>query len=93
MNKTELIDRISKVTGQTKANIEITINAAIDVIKKSVKRNEDVTLVGFGTFTTSHRKARNGVNPQTGIEMTIPEMILPKFKAGKEFRDLFEIEK
>ncbi len=92
MNKTELIDRVSKTTGQTKSSVEVTINAAIEIIKKSVRRKEDVTLVGFGTFTISHRKARNGVNPQTGQEMTIPEMLLPRFKAGKEFRDLFDTE-
>ena len=56
-------------------------------VKKSVKKGEDVTLIGFGTFTKSKRKARLGRNPQTGKEIKIPAMTVPKFRAGREFKD------
>lgn len=88
MNKADLVERIAKQTGQTKMGVEETINAAIDIIKAAVKKREDVTLVGFGTFTQTRRLARNGRNPQTGKEIRIPEMTLPRFKPGKEFKSL-----
>jgi DNA-binding protein HU-beta len=87
MNKTQLVDAIAKQTQMTKTTVEETLNAAIDMIKKSVKKGEDVTLVGFGTFTKSKRKARAGRNPQTGKEIKIPAMTVPRFRAGKEFKD------
>ena len=63
------------------------LNACLDTIKKSVKKGDDVTLIGFGTFTKSKRKARMGRNPQTGKEIKIPAMTVPKFRAGREFKD------
>ena len=57
-------------------------------IKKAIKKDEDVKLVGFGTFTKSKRKARTGRNPQTGAEIKIPASNIPKFKPGKEFKEL-----
>lgn len=87
MNKTDLVDGIAKLTQLTKTSIEDTINTALDLIKKSVKKGEDVTLVGFGTFTKAKRKARSGRNPQTGKEIKIPAMTVPRFRPGKEFKD------
>jgi DNA-binding protein HU-beta len=87
MNKTQLVDLIAKQTSLTKTSVEEVLNASIDAIKKSVKKGEDVTLVGFGTFTKSKRKARAGRNPQTGKEIKIPAMTVPRFRAGKEFKD------
>jgi DNA-binding protein HU-beta len=87
MNKTQLVDLIAKQTSLTKTSVEEVLNASIDEIKKSVKKGEDVTLVGFGTFTKSKRKARAGRNPQTGKEIKIPAMTVPRFRAGKEFKD------
>jgi len=58
----------------------------IDTVKKSVKKGDDVTLIGFGTFTKSKRKARMGRNPQTGKEIKIPAMSVPKFRPGSEFK-------
>jgi DNA-binding protein HU-beta len=87
MNKTQLVDLIAKQTSLTKTSVEEVLNASIDVIKKSVKKGEDVTLVGFGTFTKSKRKERAGRNPQTGKEIKIPAMTVPRFRAGKEFKD------
>lgn len=87
MNKAELIEAVTKVTKVTKVDAEMILNTAIDTIKKSVKKGEDVTLIGFGTFTKSKRKARMGRNPQTGKEIKIPAMNVPKFRAGREFKD------
>jgi len=88
MNKAQLVDKIARQTKQTKTGVEKTLNAALDAIKKSVRKGEDVTLVGFGTFTQSKRKERAGRNPQNGDEIRIPAMTLPRFRPGKEFRDL-----
>src|SRR5580658_977907 len=87
MNKTQLIDVIAKSTQLTKTSVEDVLNATLETIKKSVKKGDDVTLVGFGTFTKSKRKARPGINPQTGKEIKIPAMTVPKFRPGREFKD------
>ncbi len=90
MNKSELVEKISEQTkGELKkTQIETVLNEALALIKTSVKKGNDVTLVGFGTFTKSKRKARMGRNPQTGKALKIPAMTLPRFKAGKDFKDL-----
>lgn len=87
MNKSELIEAVAKATQVTKVDAEMILNTAIDTIKKSVKKGDDVTLIGFGTFTKSKRKARTGRNPQTGKEIKIPAMNVPKFRPGREFKD------
>ena len=87
MNKAQLIEAVAKAAKVTKVDAEMVLNTALDTIKKSVKKGEDVTLIGFGTFTKSKRKARTGRNPQTGKEIKIPAMTVPKFRAGREFKD------
>jgi DNA-binding protein HU-beta len=87
MNKAQLIEVVAKAANVTKVDAENVVNAALDSIKKSVKKGEDVTLIGFGTFTKSKRKARTGRNPQTGKEIKIPAMTVPKFRPGREFKD------
>lgn len=87
MNKSQLVEAVAEHTELTKTNIEEILNSALDLIKKSVKKGDDVTLVGFGTFTKSKRKARIGRNPQTGKEIKIPAMTVPRFRAGKEFKE------
>jgi DNA-binding protein HU-beta len=87
MNKAELIEAVASATHMTKVDAESVLNTAIETIKKSVKKGEDVTLIGFGTFTKSKRKARMGRNPQTGKEIKIPAMNVPKFRPGREFKD------
>ena len=87
MNKAELIEAVAKSTRLTKVDAELILNSALDSIKKAVKKGDDVTLIGFGTFTRSKRKARSGRNPQTGKEIKIPAMVVPKFRAGREFKE------
>lgn len=87
MNKSQLVEQIAQATSLSKANVEGILNCTIDSIRKAVKKGDDVTLVGFGTFTKSKRKARTGRNPQTGQEIKIPAMTVPKFRPGREFKD------
>ena len=63
------------------------LDATIDSIKKSLKKGNDVSLVGFGTFYVSKRAARNGRNPQTGATIKIKAAKVPKFRAGKGLKD------
>ena len=87
MNKSELVEAIAKLTSQTKADTERSLDAFIDVISKNIKKKEGVKLVGFGTFSVSNRKARLGRNPQTGEEIQIPARKVPVFRPGKDLKD------
>jgi DNA-binding protein HU-beta len=89
MNKSELVDKIAahKELSELKKNqIEAVLNETLSIIKNTVKK-QDVTLIGFGTFSKSKRKARMGRNPQTGKEIKIAARTVPKFKAGKDFKE------
>ncbi len=88
MNKAELIERVSKDTSLTKTDVENALNSITKWIKDCVKKNDEVKLIGFGTFTKTKRKARTGRNPQTGAEIKIPATNVPRFKPGKEFKEL-----
>ena len=72
MNKAQLIEKIAKETQMSKAQCEHILDCTVDTIKKTVKKGDDVKLVGFGTFAKAKRKARKGRNPQTGKTITIP---------------------
>lgn len=87
MTKGDLVTAISEETGLTKTDTEKTINVFIETVKNTLKKGGDISLVGFGTFSTSKRKARMGRNPQTGEEIKIAAAIVPKFKAGKGLKD------
>jgi DNA-binding protein HU-beta len=86
MNKADLVSRIAKDSGLTKADANRALDALIAQVTKSLRKGERVTLVGFGTFLISRRRARNGVNPRTGIPMKIAPRRMPRFAAGKELR-------
>lgn len=87
MTKSELVAKIAGETGLTKADSERALNAFIGTVKKTLKKNDTVSLVGFGTFYVSKRKARKGRNPRTGDAIKIPAAKLPKFRAGKGLKD------
>ena len=86
MNKTELVEAMAKVSGLTKKDAEAAVNAFVEVVEKTVKK-DSVTLVGFGTFSVAKRAARNGRNPQTGAAIKIKASNAVKFKAGKAFKE------
>ncbi len=80
------INEVAKVTCSKKEADEV-ISATLAAIQKALKKGDTVTLVGFGTFKVSKRKARKGRNPQTGKEIKIAAKKVPVFKAGKGFKD------
>ncbi len=90
MNKVELTEEVSGKTGLTKRTSREAIDAIISAITDSLTREEKVTLVGFGTFQVMERKARKGVNPQTGQTIEIPTKRVPKFRPGKSLREVIE---
>jgi DNA-binding protein HU-beta len=83
MTKADLIDKVASSAGLSKADAGRALDAALDAIKKSLKKDQKVTLVGFGTFSVAKRKARKGRNPRTGEEIKIAASKTPKFTPGK----------
>ena len=88
MNKVELIAAVSKKTGLSKAEVSAGMNAMIGLMSEALSHNEKVTITGFGSFDIGVRQARRGVNPHTGDHIKIPELRLPRFKAGKALRSM-----
>ena len=86
MTKAELIAKVAKDAKTTKAAAGKSLDAVIEGITKALKKGDRVTLVGFGTFSVSKRKARTGRNPQTGKPIKIAARKVAKFKAGSELR-------
>lgn len=87
MNKAQLIDQLAERTRLTKSQSEIVLDAALEIIQKTVSKGEEVKLVGFGTFSRLSRKARTGRNPKTGETVKIPGGKIPRFRPGKEFKE------
>lgn len=87
MNKSELVDAVSRTTGLSKADIDRAIKGTIYNVSAALSRGEKVTFVGFGTFERRQRKARVGVNPQNPTErIKIPAKKAPAFSAGSELK-------
>lgn len=86
MNRADLIDEVAKVTN-TKKEAEAAVGAVFAAIQKALKKGDSVTLVGFGTFSVTKRKARKGRNPQTGETIKIAARKVPVFRAGKGLKD------
>lgn len=87
MNKTELIAAVAEKTGLSKKDTEAAVNATLLTITETLKAEEKVQLVGFGSFEVKTRAARVGRNPKTGTEIEIPQTKTPVFKAGKALKD------
>jgi DNA-binding protein HU-beta len=87
MNKAELIDAVAASANLSKADSGRAIDAVVDAIAKSLKRGQQVAVVGFGTFSVKHRAARQGRNPRTGETIQIAASNVPGFKAGKALKD------
>ncbi|HOV56688.1 MAG TPA: HU family DNA-binding protein [Rhodanobacteraceae bacterium] len=87
MNKADFIGAVSDAAELTKADAGKAVEAVIAVITATLKKGEDVTLVGFGTFTARKRAERTGRNPQTGETIKIKASTNPSFKAGKALKD------
>jgi len=87
LNKTDLIAGIAEKAGLSKKDAEKAWDAATATIVEAVKGGDKVSLVGFGTFESRKRAARQGRNPKTKEAITIPASTAPAFKAGKGFKD------
>ena len=87
MNKSELIEHIAKQADISKAAAGRALEALIGGVKSTLKKNNSVTLVGFGTFSVTKRAARSGRNPRTGAAIKIKAARVPKFRPGKALKD------
>jgi DNA-binding protein HU-beta len=87
MNKTELVAEVAKSAKLTKKDAAAALDAMLDIIEKALKKGDKVTLVGFGTFEVRKRKARTGVNPQTGEQIKIKASKSVAFKPGATLKE------
>lgn len=87
MNKSELVAQVAKDTNISKSVAEKAVNSFTSNVKKTLKKGQSVSLVGFGTWSVAKRKARTGRNPQTGDPIKIPAKKVPKFSPGKGLKD------
>ena len=87
MNKSAVVDAVASKTDHSKKDVEMVIEAVLDVITDALQGEEPVAFTGFGTFSVSRRSAREGINPATREKIQIPAINVPKFKAGKSLKD------
>lgn len=87
MNKNDLSKAVATKTGLNNAEATKALDAVLDAVVEAVAADNEVRLVGFGTFSGAKREARVGRNPRTGEALQIPAMTVPQFKAGKEFKE------
>ncbi|MFO7806844.1 MAG: HU family DNA-binding protein [Candidatus Moraniibacteriota bacterium] len=87
MNKKEVVDAVASKTGLSKKDAEASLEAVLDTVTETLQKGDQITFTGFGSFSTSKRAAREGVNPLTKEKIQIPATTVPKFKAGKALKD------
>ena len=87
MNKGDLIDNVADEAGLSKADAGRAVDAFIGAITGALKSGNQVSLVGFGTFSVKQRAARQGRNPRTGETIQIRASKVPGFKAGKALKE------
>lgn len=87
MNKAELVESVASRADLSKSDAGDAVEAVFDTITRSLKKGDNVALVGFGTFSVKRRAARTGRNPRTGEPLEIPATNVPGFKAGKGLKD------
>jgi DNA-binding protein HU-beta len=86
MTKAELVAQMAKAAGSPKSSAERAMNAFVSAVFESLRKGRRVTISGFGTFAVSKRAARNGRNPRTGKEITIPPAKVPRFKPSRSLK-------
>ena len=87
MNKNDLVASVADDAGMSKSDAARAVDSVFDTITSSLRKNDDVRLVGFGTFTVTKRAASEGRNPRTGEKIQIRASMQPKFRAGKALKD------
>lgn len=93
INKEILVEMVSKKIGQTKKDVEVVVDAVVEVITDALHEDRKLTIAGFGTFKVTHRDSREGINPQTKERITIPAVNTPKFTAGKRLKEAVRSQK
>jgi DNA-binding protein HU-beta len=88
MTKQELVNTLSKETRYSKKEVESFLSTVTGVISSKIAKGEKVAITGFGTFDLGKRASRRGRNPQDGSYITIPEMKMPRFRAGKRLKEM-----
>jgi DNA-binding protein HU-beta len=88
MNRADVVGRVARDSGLTKADVDRVLGSLIENVSRSLKKGEKVKLVGFGTFDVARRRARSVLNPRTGAPIRIPARRMPRFTPGKELRKL-----
>jgi len=86
LNKNDLVSAVADSTGMSKSDAAKAVDGVVDSVTAALKKGEEVRLVGFGTFSVSHRKATTGRNPRTGEAIQIAATNVPKFKSGKALK-------
>ena len=87
MNKNELVSKVAEEAGLTKTDAAKAVDAFVTSVTATLKKGDEVRLVGFGTFSVANRAATTGRNPRTGEPIQIPARRQAKFKAGKGLQD------
>lgn len=87
MNRTELVAAMAEQAGISKKDADAALKAFIEITSQAMAKKDSIQLVGFGTFTTAERAAREGKNPTTGEKIQIAASTQPKFKPGKALKD------
>ncbi len=88
MNKSELINELSEETTFSKKDVSRVLDSLTRIIGRTLKKGEKVSLTGFGSFWISRRPARKGINPATKERIDLPEISVPRFKPGKNLREV-----
>lgn len=88
MNKSQLVDAVASSTGMTKKAVSDVLDTILETVMDAVKGGDTVTLTGFGTFRAVHQAASVKRNPKTGAPVNVPAKSVPRFRAGKTFREL-----
>ncbi len=88
MNKSELIDSLSEETAFSKKDVSRVLDSLTRIVERTLKKGEKVSITGFGSFWLSNRPARKGINPSTKERINLPAVNVPRFKAGKNLREV-----
>ena len=88
MNKSELINSLSEETTFSKKDVVRVLDSLIRIIERTLRRGDKVSITGFGTYWVSKRPARKGINPATKQRIDLPAVRVPRFKPGKQLRQL-----
>ncbi|MGL5205056.1 MAG: HU family DNA-binding protein [Metamycoplasmataceae bacterium] len=89
MNKKEMVQELSGITDLSQKDVELVINSFVNVVINQLKKGDQISISGFGTFKKVDKDARIGINPSTGAKIDIAAKSIPKFTPAKPFKDSF----